>query len=80
MVEHSAAWTAAVVRKTSAAGGNRAVKACPAAVAGSVVVPVVVEDPAAADAAVEGDNHVNISINHNETDEGGRNVVHGNAH
>jgi hypothetical protein len=92
--EHSAAWTAAVVQKTSAAGGNRAVKACPAAVAvvGSVVVPVaVVEDSVvvpvvaavAADAAavaVEGDNHVNISINHNETGEGGRNVVHGNAH
>jgi len=82
-VEHSAAWTAAVVRKTSAAGGNRAVKVCPVAVAGSVVVPVVVEDSVAvaADAAAEeGDNHVNISINNNETGEGGRNVVHGNAH
>jgi len=72
-------------------------KACLVAVAGPVVVPVVVEEedsvagpvvvPAvavevAADAAAvaaEGDSHVNISINHNKTDEGGRNDTSGNA-
>lgn len=71
--EHSAAWTEAIVQKTSAAGGNRAAKACPAAVAGPVVVPAV------AVAAEEGDNHVNITIKNNETGEGGRNDTSGNT-
>jgi hypothetical protein len=89
VAEHSAVWTAAAVQKTSAAVEVPAVKACPAVVAGMVVVPVaaegsaavvavVVEEDAAAVAA-EGDNHVNISINHNETDEGERNDTSGNS-
>jgi len=41
---------------------------------------VAVAGAADAVAAAEGDNHVNISINHNETGEGGRNVAHGNTH
>ena len=52
-VEHSAAWTAAAVQKTSAAVDNRAVKACPVAVADSVaVVAAAVEDSAAVRVAV----------------------------
>ena len=44
------------------------------AVAAAVVVPAV-----AVAAAEEGDNHVNISINNNETGEGGRNDTSGNT-
>jgi hypothetical protein len=80
--EHSAAWTAAAVQKTSAAVEVPAVKACPVAAAvpvavaeDSVAVPVAV----VAAGAAEGDNHVNSESNHNETDEGGRNDTSGNT-
>jgi hypothetical protein len=42
-----------------------------------VVVAAAVAD--AVVAAAEGDNHVNIDSNHNETDEGGRNDTSGNT-
>jgi len=85
-VEHSAAWTAAAVQKTSAAVEVPAVKACPVAAAvpvavaeDSVAVPVAVVAAGAAAVAAEGDNHVNSESNHNETDEGGSNDTSGNT-
>ena len=80
-------WTREVQSRIQVRVEAAVVKACPVeaeaaeAVEDSAAVAVVVPAVAvaAAVAAEEGDNHVNISINNNETGEGGRNDTSGNT-